>query len=153
MRRKDKEITDRKIIDDILNKNQICRVGFSMNNKPYIVPMNYGYFANKIFLHSAKTGKKIEILKNNNNVCFEITDTIEIIKSDIACDFGTRYRSIIGNGTIRILEDVNEIKNAIHYIMYQHTHITNWEISKENLEKIYLLEIEIKDISGKKSGI
>ena len=72
MRRKEKEIKDRKEIISILQKAKICRIGLSENNKPYIVPMNFGYKEGCLYFHCANEGRKIGIIKKNNNVCFEI---------------------------------------------------------------------------------
>jgi len=152
MRRKDREITDLKEIEGILTNNIVCRIAFSDKNMPYIVPMNYGYQKNKIFLHSAKGGKKNKIIKDNNQVCFEITDSIEIIKSENACDFDTKYRSVIGFGEIKIVDDIERKKEALQIIMYQQTKNKEWNFSEEMISKINVLYIEIKSLTGKKSG-
>ncbi len=87
MRRKDREITgiDEKL--EIIAKCKVCRIGLSENNYPYIVPINYGYSFNDrklaLYFHCAPEGKKIDIIKKNNNACFEIdcdTKLIEGIK-------------------------------------------------------------------------
>jgi nitroimidazol reductase NimA-like FMN-containing flavoprotein (pyridoxamine 5'-phosphate oxidase superfamily) len=153
MRRKDKEIKNKNEIEDILSNNCICRIAFSYNKIPYIVPMNYGYKENKIYLHSAREGKKIDILKRNNNVCFEITDSIEIIKSKNACDFSTKFRSIIGLGKIRIISNQENKKEALNVIMYHHTKRKDWVFPDNMIEKVNIMEIEINSISGKKSFI
>ena len=152
MRRKDREITDPKEIEEILTNNIICRIAFSDENMPYIVAMNYGYQKNKILLHSAKEGKKIKIIKDNNQVCFEITDSIEVIKSENACDFETKYRSVIGFGEIKIVNDIERKKEALQVIMNQHTKNKEWNFSEEMISKVNILEIEIKSLTGKKSG-
>ena len=70
MRRKDKEITDEKVINEILEKAKVCRLALFDKDYPYIVPMNYGYKDNALFFHVAKEGKKIDLIKRNNNVRF-----------------------------------------------------------------------------------
>ena len=70
MRRKDKEIIDKELIEEILERNRICRIGFVDGERPYIIPMNYGYKDNNLYVHSALEGKKIDILNINNNVTF-----------------------------------------------------------------------------------
>jgi len=151
MRKKDKEITDPKEIEEIIYANKVCRIGLSEDNTPYIVPMNYGYKENKIFLHSAVVGKKIDIIKKNNKVCFEITDSIEIVQAEKACDFSTKYRCVIGFGTIKIVNDLNEKKEALQIIMNQHTNKSDWKFPDEIVSKTMILEIEIESITGKTS--
>lgn len=151
MRKKEKEITDQGEIEKIISKNKICRIALCDNDVPYIIPMNFGYKGNKIFLHTGREGKKIEIIKKNSNVCFEITDSIEIVQAEKACDFSTKYRSVIGFGTIKIVNDLSEKKEALQIIMNQHTNKKDWQFPDEIVAKTTILEIEIESLTGKKS--
>lgn len=153
MRRKEKQITDQNLLLEILRNNTICRVALSDNNNPYIIPMNYGYDNNKIYLHSAKEGKKIDIIQRNNSVCFEITDSIEIVESESACDFGTKYRSVIGFGKIFLIIENEKKREALEIIMQQHTQKNGWNFDESILDKIVVLVIKIESITGKKSGL
>ena len=153
MRRSEKQITDQNELIDILDGNTICRIAFSDNDIPYIVPMNYGYAENKIYLHTAQEGRKMQILERNNSVCFEITDSIEIVKSEVACDFGTNFRSIIGFGTITPVMDFKEKLHAIRTIMKQHTNKDHWEFPDKKIDMFMILEITIEKLTGKKSGM
>ncbi|MEJ2567959.1 MAG: pyridoxamine 5'-phosphate oxidase family protein [candidate division WOR-3 bacterium] len=110
MRKKDKKIKDREEIEEILFSNKICRIALSGEDNPYIVPINYGYKKNKIFLHTGIIGKKIDMIKKNNRVCFEVSDSIEELRSEKACDFSTKYRCVIGFGIIKIVEDLDRKK-------------------------------------------
>lgn len=153
MRKKDKEITSQKEIEEIISSNKICRIALSDENTPYIIPMNYGYKENKIFLHTGRTGKKIDIIKKNNKVCFEITDSVEIKQAKKACDFNTKYRSVIGFGRIKITNEPDKKKKALSTIMKQHTNRSDWLFPDEIVEKTMILEIEIDSVTGKKSVI
>jgi nitroimidazol reductase NimA-like FMN-containing flavoprotein (pyridoxamine 5'-phosphate oxidase superfamily) len=153
VRRQDKQISDPQEIEEVLSNNKICRVAFSNQNIPYIVPMNYGYHENKLLLHSGQKGKKIEMIEQNNQVCFEISDSIEIIHSEEACHFGTKYRSVIGFGSIRVLRDFHRKKEALQIIMKQHTGKAEWQFTEDTISKAHILEIEIDSITGKKSGM
>lgn len=152
MRRKDKEITDFKEIESIIKKNYICRIALSDNNLPYIIPMNYGYKNKAIYFHSAKEGTKLTIIKKNPKACFEITEEIKIIQSKEACSFGTKYRSVIGRGKIKIIDEGKEKIDGLNVIMKQLTSRDNWNYSEESLKKILVLKLEIDEVRGKKSG-
>lgn len=153
MRRKEKEITIHTEIADILMSNTICRIALSDDDAPYIVPMNYGYRDNTLYLHSAREGRKIDIIRKNNRVCFEISDSIEPVKSEIACKFSTRYRSVIGFGEIFHIDGKKEKNAALQIIMEQHTGSRDWDFDPAMLEKIAVLEIRISSLTGKKSGL
>lgn len=152
MRRKDKQITDKGIIEDILKTNTVCRVGFYDGDYPYIIPMNYGYKDNIIYLHSALEGKKIELIQKNNKVCFEVTDSIEVIISENACNCSTKYRSVICYGTISLVQNYEQKVEGLSVLINQHKGESNQELPKAAVENVLVLKIHIETITGKISG-
>jgi nitroimidazol reductase NimA-like FMN-containing flavoprotein (pyridoxamine 5'-phosphate oxidase superfamily) len=152
MRRKDKEITDRKLIEDIISKCEICRIAMVDDTEPYIVPVNYGFYKNDLYIHSAAQGRKIDVLRKNNRVCFEIELPYEIHKEDNACDWGTNYRSVIGYGTVEIISDIELKKKGLDIIMRQHGKTTENIYDDALLSRMVLLVLHIDEISGKQSG-
>jgi len=154
MRRSDKEIKDIDTIELILKEALICRVGLCENNKPYIVPMNFGFKDNCLYLHSARDGRKIEILKANNNVCFEVDVKTELVTSKNACNWGMKYYSVIGFGKAQFIEDINEKKKILDIIMqkYSGNDAQSFEYSQSSLDKTAVIKIKIGEITGKKSG-
>lgn len=152
MRRKDKQITDVAIIEEILTKSEVCRIAMIDEGRPYIVPVNYGYANNVIYIHSAPAGRKMEILKKNNQVCFEIEYASEIIKNEVSCEWSAKYRSVIGYGTIEIVTDFEEKKNALDVIMAHYGKTENNIYKEKQVEFIVVLKLKIDEISGKQSG-
>lgn len=152
MRRKDKEIKDPEITQDILKVNTVCRIALSDRDEPYIVPMNYGYDGEYIYLHCAPEGRKMEIIKRNNRICFEITDNIEQKSSEKACSFTTMYRSIIGFGSIEEISGQTEKVAGLEFIMQQQTGRKGWEFAEKEIKNIAVLKITVDTISGKKSS-
>jgi nitroimidazol reductase NimA-like FMN-containing flavoprotein (pyridoxamine 5'-phosphate oxidase superfamily) len=153
MRRKDKEITDQAEIGQILSGGVLCRVAFSQNNIPHILPMNYGYNEGRLYFHSACTGKKIELIRDNPRVSFEVSDSIEVLAGEKACGFTTRYRSVIGSGIMRIIDDPEMKRLGLGVIMKQHTGKGSWEFDEGELSRVCVLELHIESVSGKKSRI
>ena len=151
MRRKDKEITDRMEIESVLSQARICRIGFSQNNKPYIVPMNFGYKDGYLFFHCAQEGMKIDIIKQNNNVCFEVDINHEITDTGIPCDWSTRYSSVIGFGKALLVKDPIEKKLALNVIVNHYSPKAKFKYSEEALNKVGIIKIEITSMTGKKS--
>jgi nitroimidazol reductase NimA-like FMN-containing flavoprotein (pyridoxamine 5'-phosphate oxidase superfamily) len=157
MRRADKAITDSDIIYSILKSSEVCRIAFCDEKWPYIIPMNFAYENGFIYLHSAREGRKIDILNANNRVCFEIEDLCEIIPSENDCGWGMKYKSLIGNGLATIEDDIIEKKNDLDIIMKKYSHKSSFpkdsfEYSKKSLEAMVIIKIEIMEISGKISG-
>lgn len=154
MRRNDKEIKDRKCIEQILKKATVCRIALCDKSKPYIVPMNFGFKDNTLYLHSAREGQKIDLMMKNNNICFEVDIGTEVLTSDNACSWGMKYYSVIGFGKAHFIETEEEKINILDIIMQKYNHNANksFEYSKSALDKTTLIKVEIENLTGKKSG-
>ncbi|MBN2516402.1 MAG: pyridoxamine 5'-phosphate oxidase family protein [Deltaproteobacteria bacterium] len=151
MRRNDKEITDTEVIDDIVNRSAVCRLALSETNRPYIVPVCFGYRNRTLYVHSAREGKKIDILRKNNNVCVEFDVDHELVKADRACTWGMKYRSIICSGTASFVDDDREKREALDIIM-AHYATGSFEYIDKKLTDTIVIKIEIESITGKQSG-
>lgn len=154
MRRNDKEIKDKNAIERILNEAQVCRIALCNDNKPYIVPMNFGFKDNYLYLHSACEGRKIDMIKGNNNICFEVDIKNELVKSDEACNWGMKYYSVIGFGNASLINDNNKKKEALDIIMQKYSENTQktFEYSPSALDKTVIIKVKITKLTGKKSG-
>ena len=80
--------------ESILKESRICRIGLVDQDKPYIVPMNFGYKNGTLYIHSAKEGRKIDLMKKNPNVCFEMDELVRLKKAKQACEWGVQYQSM-----------------------------------------------------------
>ncbi len=153
MRRKEKETVQRSEIDKIINKSDVCRIAFTKDNLPYIIPISFGYDGNNLFLHTALEGKKIEFIEANNRVCFEFdTDVKTISHETIGCKWTTAYQSVIGYGIIYEITEKTERSNALNQIMLHYSG-KEWEFTEKMLNNVRIWRIEIEEITGKKSNI
>jgi nitroimidazol reductase NimA-like FMN-containing flavoprotein (pyridoxamine 5'-phosphate oxidase superfamily) len=151
MHRADKQRNDAALIDEILRANRVCRVGFAEHNRPYLVPLNYGYDGRTIYMHTAREGKKLDILRTNPAVCFEVSDSVELVRAEQACHFGMHYRSVIGFGTIAVIGDVQQKINALQLIMAHHTQQATWHFAAEMVHATTVLAITIDSMTAKLS--
>ena len=151
MRRKEKEIKDKKEIISIIQKAKICRIGLLENNKPYIFPMNFGYKDECLYFHCAKEGKKIDIIKKNNNICFEIDTDHKIINTNRLCNWSSTYASVMGNGKATIIENNALKKEALNIIVDHYSPGTYYDYSDDDVKKVCIIKIKIEDMTGKKS--
>lgn len=151
MRRNDKKIEDEVLINQILSNSLVCRIGLFDEEYPYIVAMNYGYKENALYCHCAVEGKKIELIRKNNKVAFEIEAAYEIMKFDISCKWTTKYRSIMGTGSIEIIDDLDKKIEGLDIIMQQHGKMEN-SYNEKHLQNIFILKLYIASLSAKQSG-
>jgi len=154
MRRKDRQITDRTIVDEILSNSEVVRLGFIDDGRPYIVPFNYGYSDNCIYIHCAPQGRKIDLIRQDPLVCIEAEQIAEIERYDRACQWGTNYRSVIGWGRAEIITDYQLKRDALDIIMRHYgadeTHDLNYD--KSQIDNMSVIKVVITEISGKQSA-
>lgn len=153
MRRKDREINDPTIIRNIFERGKICRLALFDGHEPYLVPLNYGYSEPYLYFHSAPEGRKIEILRLNPLVCFEIEELTEIVTGPRSCDYTTRYRSIIGYGRAEIIHDEDSIRHGLDVIMKQHGRNEGLEYDQAYFRRMVLIRLRIERVSGKQNGM
>ena len=122
MRKSRQEIRDRNILEEILKSQVVCRLAMVDGGRPYIVPVNYGYREGCLYIHSAPEGTKIDLLRQNPEISFEVEDKIEITKGDRACDWSTRYRSVIGYGKVEILSDESSKQHGLEVFQWHKHH-------------------------------
>lgn len=152
MRRHDKEIRDPAIIKEILTNSRILRLGMVYNNEAYIIPVNYAYTDGMIYIHSAPQGRKMEILRSNNLVSFEIEYSEEIISDDKPCEWSAKYRSIMGKGTITIENDPVRKKAGLDLIMRRYGASGELIYDESSVSRMVLLILQITSLTGKQSG-
>ena len=125
MTRREQQVTDINEIIEILEKSKVVHVGMIDGDEPYVVPMNYGYALENgkliLYLHGAKRGRKIDVLKANPKVFFEMCCDITPFEGEVACKYGITYASIMGRGNATIIEDVEEKKSALSILMKTQT--------------------------------
>ncbi len=157
MRRKDREITSKEEIKDIIKKALFCNVAMCRDDIPYLVPMNFGFDGQHFYLHSAPEGLKIDILKENPRVCIEITQDLKINQSEDVCKTSMRYSSVIIFGKVEFLFDRRERINALNCIveqLYGERATTKEEkpmFNEDNLNKLTIIRVRPEQITGKRS--
>ena len=152
MRRKDREITDTKRIESFISREQILRIAFYDEGDIYIVPINYGYSYDEqytFYFHGAKAGRKYELAKKTPSVGFEIDGNYSLLTGEIACDFSATFQSVIGTGTLSIVENTEEKIKGLNAIMRQTTSKEQWDYSKEMLEAVAVFRLDVDKMSCK----
>lgn len=156
MRRKDREITDINEISEIINNCDVCRVAFFDQKYPYIVPMNFGAVRKdgmfQLYFHCAKEGMKLELLKKNPHVAFEMDCSHKLILGEVACNSTMGYESVCGNGEMKILEEKDKV-DALTIIMNQYQADAKHEFNSNAVKAVEVLELTVDEIHGKRLDI
>ena len=152
IRRKDKEITDQRLLKKILVTTKYVTIALSMDNMPYLVSLSYGYDEkrNCLYFHCAKEGKKLQYLRANNNVW-----------GQALIDFGYYegqcthlYATVHFSGKVSFIEDVNEKRQAVECMINQidkNPEKLLADLNEDRLKNTTIGRINLQYMSGKKS--
>jgi len=151
MRKSELEITDRAEIEEILRQATVVHVGMADAGRPYVVPMNFGYAGGCLYLHSGAEGRKIDVLKRNPLVCFEVDANVEVVPGKAPCRFGMKYRSVIGYGKATFIEDAQGKIEAFN-VMMPKFRPGPYEYGEDPLARAVVIRIDIDSMTGKRAG-
>ena len=152
MTKRERQITDPAQIKHILDTGKVLHLGLSVDNEPYVVPMNYGYTMEEgklvIYLHSAVRGKKLDMIRANPRVFFEIDCDRLPFEGRLPCQYGMSYSSVMGRGEARILEDVEEKKQAMTLLMKTQTE-KDFSFNDQLVSIVAVIRIDVTDYTAK----
>lgn len=152
MTRRERQVTDINEIIKILDNSKVLHLGLVDGDEPYVVPMNYGYtYENEkltVWLHCARQGRKLDIMKVNPKVFFEMEYGITPFEGEVACKYGITYSSIMGRGVATIIEDVETKKIALSSLMKTQTG-KNFEFDDRMAEVVGVVKIDVLEFTAK----
>jgi uncharacterized protein len=143
-----------KTIQKIIDKCEACYVGMiDQNLKPYVLPFNFGYEDGVIYLHSAMSGKKIDILKNNPSVCISFSTDHQLFHrhEPVACSYGMKYRSVLAYGEIVFIDDYGEKVRILNIIMKKYAG-REFDYNAPAVNNVCIYKLTPVTIEGKESG-
>ena len=145
-----KDIVDIKKLEDIISRCKICHIGMVDVDRPYVLAFNFGYEDQTVWIHCAKEGKKIDILRHNNHVCVEFdTDLNLFARHDhVACSWRMAYRSVMINGQAMFVEDYDEKIKGLKIMMKNYAD-KDFEFSKPSVDNIQIIKIPVASITGR----
>ena len=151
--RREREVTDINEILGILDRAKIVHVGMIDADSPYIVPMNYGYTMENgkltLYLHGAKEGRKLDILRQNPKAFIEIDTDIVPFEGITACHYGVGYSSVMGEGIAELVEDAEGKKEALSILMKTQTG-KDFTFDDRMVSVVTCIKICVTDFTAKK---
>lgn len=152
LRRKDREITDPAAIEAILREGTVLSLALAEDNIPFVVPVFYAYDGEALYVHSARAGTKVRILRRNPAVCFVVSLDHGLVPAAAACDFEARHRTVVGHGRARFLEDPAEKALALDRIVARFT-AKRFTYPPGQLGAVAVIRIDIAAVTGKAHGL
>ena len=154
MRRTDREVTDLPTPENILQNCLTVHIGVQDGEGLFVVPMNYGYRLEggrlTLYVHSAPQGRKASAFQKGGKVAFEMDCGHALCSAETACAHSYFYRSIMGSGSIRPLEDRAEKRAGLNTILRRLTG-RSWEMPDDALDRTAVFAIEADTWTGKQN--
>ncbi len=153
--RREREVTDMEEILSILDKAKVLHLGLVDGDEPYVVPMNYGYIMEDrkltVYLHGAKVGRKLDLMRVNPKVFFEMDCDIVPFEGKTACNYGITYASVMGRGKAVIIddEDIEEKIKGLAVLMKTQTG-RDFDITDKMAGIVSVIRIDVSDYTAKK---
>lgn len=153
MRRKDREVTDPVKIREIITACDCCRLGLQDGDRPYIVPMDFGFVERDgryiLYFHSAKEGRKIDLIRRTGWAAFEMDCGHEWVLGPRACDHTSRFQCVMGGGPVTLLETEEEKRTGLSAILAHITGKDLWEFGEAALKETQVFRLDVEDLSCK----
>ncbi len=151
---KKRELTFKPELESIIRKCEVCNLAMiDEDGAPYVIPMNFGYADDYIYFHSAPTGRKIDVLKNNPQVCisFSAEHQLRWVNEDVACSWGMRYRSVLAYGKVEFIDDFDAKEIALKIIMKNYSDI-DFSFNAPAVRDVLVYRVKIKELHGRALG-
>ena len=152
MTKREFKITDEAEIRQILDKAKVLRLGLAVDNVPHIIPLNYGYTLEngelKFFLHSAVKGNKLDLIRSNPNVCFELDCDYKPFEGVLPCQYGLGYCAVSGRGRAVIVEDVEEKMEGMSILMKTQTG-RDFEFNERLVSIVSVIRLDVTEFTAK----
>ncbi len=139
-------------VEDIMNSARVCHLALADEHQPYVVPLCFGYREKALYFHTGKTGRKMDVLKKNNRVCFEVTTDVDMVPAENPCKWNMRYRSVVGEGRAFMVEDPAEKRKALDVIV-EHYGGTPAAYDETRVSNLAVIKVTIERMTGKKSKV
>jgi hypothetical protein len=152
------EIQSKQKIIDFLNSQPAGRVAsIDKNGYPQVIPMNFVYYDGAIYMHSHPCGEKLDNIRRNPNVGFEVDRHICFLPSYYfhptdASQADTLYISVVIKGRAEIVEDREEKARALNALMEKYQKEGRYEALDAEMpvvEEVAIIKVTPKDMRGK----
>ena len=150
MRRKKQQLTDAEAIAVLERGKTGVLAVLGDDGYPYTVPINYVYADGYIYIHSAKTGHKLDAIRACDKASFCVIDADDVVPED----YSTNFRSVVAFGRVRILEDEGEMLAALRKLGDKYNPGQDAALEAEIAKSfafVAMIELRIEHLTGKQS--
>ncbi len=140
-------------VNSVLNNALFCSISMANKNEPYVVTVNFGFDDKYLYFHSQQTGKKVDMIAANPNVCFEANYGGEVFSNKQSCNWGTKFRSVIGYGKAELLLNKRDKVKALLAIMYKYSGNNDHEFNEHVLAHTNIYRIKLDNVQARQNHL
>lgn len=135
-----------KQIFDLMQRATYGRLVINGDNYPYIVPMNFGFDQNNIYLHTSQKSKKLALLTQNTPVVFQIDELIKIKEDKNPCEWNIQGFQLRIFGKAGIIENPDEKISALNKIVSHYTNSEDFNYDQGVVERTAVIKIAVESV-------
>lgn len=138
-------------MEKIVREELVGRLGLSCDGEVYVVPINHCYVRGKLIFHCAFEGRKLDMMRKNPRVCFEVDRWIARPRArggryHEICDAG--YESVICFGRAREVTDLSERVKLLDTYQRHYAITPRERMTRERAEKCHAFVIDLERMTG-----
>lgn len=142
-------IESRVEMERLLQKEKIGYLGLSLDEKPYVVPLNYHYSEGRIWFHCSFKGKKLDYLKRNPQVCFTVAHQTGQVREHAGDPCHVDSDSVICYGQARMIENLGGRSEALNAFNRRYRPNVP-DVPEERIRSCAVVEIRISEMTGRR---
>lgn len=140
-------------IDSLLKNSPVGTLAtINETGVPYATPLHYHYDNDRIYFHGLPKGQKIDNIKRNPHVCFNVYRMEGLLpdSSGTPCDTNTKYQSVTAQGTAEVVCDIDRKRTILDAIVDKYTPQYSGTRLPDNMVKgTVVVAMEITELTGK----
>lgn len=145
MRRKDRERTDAGFFDEVFSAAEVLFLAFDNGDVPYCLPVNFAREGDRIYIHCAPEGLKLDCARRHDRVAFSCAVDVVIDRARSS----TYYKSLCGTGRAVIVDDMDEKRHALDRIGERYAARCPRPTPEATARRVTILRIDIQTLTGK----
>jgi nitroimidazol reductase NimA-like FMN-containing flavoprotein (pyridoxamine 5'-phosphate oxidase superfamily) len=142
---------EKEAIEEIIRSATVCRLAMRDGERPYIIPMCFGYRDGILFFHGSLKSRKYGLLRQHPVVCFEFDRLVAPLPADDPCDWEMRYQSVVGFGRAAMLEEREAKRHALTIIAAQYAPPPH-RFPDRKIDATGVFQVVIESMTGKSAG-
>jgi len=146
-------IKKREEIEEVIRACKTCYLAMSVDDRPYVLPMNFALDGDTIILHSAQEGRMWESILKNPQVSINWTLGEELAWQDVqvGCSYRVKSKSVLVEGKVEIIEDYEEKYRCMQVMMAQYSD-REFKFGEPSIRNVGVFKVHIEKIAAKEFG-